>query len=265
MYASAGTSSDFAHGAAHIPYCYLIELRSKEHRFKLPKEQIEETGQEILNSVIALMEFVDNYRFPTSGEDELESQLRKNESVLESCSIIKSANNYIKKCESYNKNKYSFIQNNNAQHQGSYVNFSQVSMPRNAEDSSDADWSDSIDKRNDCNPKRRNHITIQSSTSEKETEPYKKHLEPLDFTYDLLTGKINYDRDELTAKSATFTSDTSDLRSESLTESENSYDAFNRFYKQQNNFHNTRRNLFKTGATYTAEHVERYIFFIPFI
>ncbi|XP_060804967.1 carboxypeptidase B-like [Amyelois transitella] len=60
MYGAAGTSNDWSYGAAHIPYCYLIELRSKEHKFRLPKEEIEETGNEILNCVKALMEFLDN-------------------------------------------------------------------------------------------------------------------------------------------------------------------------------------------------------------
>lgn len=60
MYGAAGTSNDFSYGEAGIPFCYLIELRSKKHKFKLPKEEIEETGNEILNCVKALMEFVDN-------------------------------------------------------------------------------------------------------------------------------------------------------------------------------------------------------------
>ncbi|CAH4035459.1 unnamed protein product [Pieris brassicae] len=59
MYGAAGTSNDWSYGAAGIPYCYLIELRSKKHKFKLPKEEIQETGKEILNCVMALMEFID--------------------------------------------------------------------------------------------------------------------------------------------------------------------------------------------------------------
>ncbi|VVC93997.1 unnamed protein product [Leptidea sinapis] len=59
MYSAAGTSNDWSYGEARIPYCYLIELRSRKHKFKLPKEEIEETGNEILNCVKALMEFVD--------------------------------------------------------------------------------------------------------------------------------------------------------------------------------------------------------------
>lgn len=59
MYRAAGTSNDWSHGAVGIPYCYLIELRSRKHKFMLPCEEIEETGNEILNCLIALMEFVD--------------------------------------------------------------------------------------------------------------------------------------------------------------------------------------------------------------
>ncbi|XP_059052557.1 carboxypeptidase A2-like [Achroia grisella] len=59
MYGAAGTSNDWSYGAVGIPYCYLIELRSKQHKFKLPNEEIKETANEILNCVKALMEFVD--------------------------------------------------------------------------------------------------------------------------------------------------------------------------------------------------------------
>ncbi|XP_023937150.2 carboxypeptidase B-like [Bicyclus anynana] len=59
MYGAAGTSNDWSYGVAGIPYCYLIELRSKKHKFMLPKDEIEETGNEILNCVKALMEFID--------------------------------------------------------------------------------------------------------------------------------------------------------------------------------------------------------------
>lgn len=62
MYPAAGTSNDWTHGAIGIPFCYLIELRSKKHKFRLPKEEIAETGAEILNCVVALMEFIDNYK-----------------------------------------------------------------------------------------------------------------------------------------------------------------------------------------------------------
>ncbi|XP_046969704.1 carboxypeptidase B-like, partial [Vanessa cardui] len=60
MYGAAGTSNDWSYGKAGIPYCYLIELTSKKHRFRLPKEEIEETGRAILNSVKALMDHIDN-------------------------------------------------------------------------------------------------------------------------------------------------------------------------------------------------------------
>ncbi|KAI8439569.1 hypothetical protein MSG28_013299 [Choristoneura fumiferana] len=56
MYGASGTSNDWSYGAAKIPFCYLLELRSKKHRFKVPQEEIEETGNEILKGVMALME-----------------------------------------------------------------------------------------------------------------------------------------------------------------------------------------------------------------
>ncbi|XP_062530636.1 uncharacterized protein LOC101735349 [Bombyx mori] len=60
MYGAAGTSNDWSYGELGIPYCYLIELRSKKHKFRLPKEEINETSNEIWNSIKALMEFVDD-------------------------------------------------------------------------------------------------------------------------------------------------------------------------------------------------------------
>ncbi|RVE47382.1 hypothetical protein evm_007981 [Chilo suppressalis] len=59
MYGASGTSNDFSYGVAGIPYCYLIELRSKQHKFKLPKEEIEETGEEIVKAIKAFVEFID--------------------------------------------------------------------------------------------------------------------------------------------------------------------------------------------------------------
>ncbi|XP_068618068.1 carboxypeptidase B-like [Battus philenor] len=61
MYGASGTSTDWSYGSAHIPFCYLIELRSKQYKFNLPKEEIQETCNEILNCVKALMKFVDNH------------------------------------------------------------------------------------------------------------------------------------------------------------------------------------------------------------
>ncbi|KPJ18702.1 Carboxypeptidase A1 [Papilio machaon] len=60
MYGASGTSTDWSYGAAKIPYCYLIELRSKEHKFELPKEEIKENCKEVLHCIYALMDFVDN-------------------------------------------------------------------------------------------------------------------------------------------------------------------------------------------------------------
>ncbi|KAM3965858.1 LOW QUALITY PROTEIN: carboxypeptidase B-like [Aphomia sociella] len=65
---AAGTSNDWSYGAAGIPYCYLIELRSKQHKFRLPKEEIAETGNEMFNCLKALMEFVDNRSLDKFGD-----------------------------------------------------------------------------------------------------------------------------------------------------------------------------------------------------
>lgn len=59
MYSAAGTSTDWSYGAAKIPFCYLIELCNKKHKFGLPKEEILITCKEILSAVKALVEFID--------------------------------------------------------------------------------------------------------------------------------------------------------------------------------------------------------------
>ncbi|XP_072945149.1 carboxypeptidase B-like isoform X2 [Epargyreus clarus] len=59
MYYACGTSIDWSYGTAHIPYTYLIELRSKEHKFLLPREEILDCCKEVLNGVKALAEYVD--------------------------------------------------------------------------------------------------------------------------------------------------------------------------------------------------------------
>lgn len=59
MYQACGTSIDWSYGTAHIPFSYLVELRSKQDRFLLPKCEILDCCKEALNGVIALMEFVD--------------------------------------------------------------------------------------------------------------------------------------------------------------------------------------------------------------
>lgn len=59
MYTAAGTSIDWSYGTARIPFSYLIELRSKEHRFLLPKQEILECCREALSGVLALAEFVE--------------------------------------------------------------------------------------------------------------------------------------------------------------------------------------------------------------
>nr|UQB56061.1 carboxypeptidase B isoform X4 [Bombyx mori] len=58
-YYACGTSTDWSYAIAKIPYSYMIELRSKKYRFKLPKDQIMETCKEILSAVKSLMEFID--------------------------------------------------------------------------------------------------------------------------------------------------------------------------------------------------------------
>lgn len=59
MYYASGTSTDWAYAVANIPFSYMIELRSKQHRFLLPKEEITSTAVEVLNGVKRLMDFVD--------------------------------------------------------------------------------------------------------------------------------------------------------------------------------------------------------------
>ncbi|XP_060804968.1 carboxypeptidase B-like [Amyelois transitella] len=59
MYYACGTSIDWSYGTAHIPFSYLVELRSKEYRFTLPKNEITDCCKEALNAVIALAEYVD--------------------------------------------------------------------------------------------------------------------------------------------------------------------------------------------------------------
>ncbi|KAI5642067.1 zinc carboxypeptidase domain-containing protein [Phthorimaea operculella] len=59
MYFASGTSIDWSYGTAKIPFSYLVELRSKEHRFFLPKEEIIDCCREALAGVIALAEFVE--------------------------------------------------------------------------------------------------------------------------------------------------------------------------------------------------------------
>ncbi|PZC76035.1 hypothetical protein B5X24_HaOG205237 [Helicoverpa armigera] len=59
MYYAAGTSIDWSYAVNNIPYSYMVELRSKTHRFLLPKEEIVSTATEVLNGVLRLMDFVD--------------------------------------------------------------------------------------------------------------------------------------------------------------------------------------------------------------
>lgn len=59
MYAAAGTSIDWSYGTARIPFSYLIELRSREHKFVLPRDEILDCCKEVFNGVRALADFVD--------------------------------------------------------------------------------------------------------------------------------------------------------------------------------------------------------------
>lgn len=59
MYYACGTSIDWSYGTARIPFSYLVELRSKQDRFCLPKEEIIDCCKEILSGVKALAQFVD--------------------------------------------------------------------------------------------------------------------------------------------------------------------------------------------------------------
>ncbi|GBP50449.1 Carboxypeptidase B [Eumeta japonica] len=58
-YHACGTSTDWSYAAAHIPFSYMIELRSRKYKFRLPKDQIMDTSLETWNGVKSLMEFVD--------------------------------------------------------------------------------------------------------------------------------------------------------------------------------------------------------------
>lgn len=59
MYYAPGTSIDWSYGVARIPFSYLIELRSRVHRFVLPKDEIAECCREALAGIFALCEFAD--------------------------------------------------------------------------------------------------------------------------------------------------------------------------------------------------------------
>ncbi|CAH0588965.1 unnamed protein product [Chrysodeixis includens] len=58
-YYACGTSIDWSYSIAKIPYSFMVELRSRKHKFRLPKEQIMDNCVEIWNAVIKLMEYVD--------------------------------------------------------------------------------------------------------------------------------------------------------------------------------------------------------------
>ncbi|XP_045488617.1 carboxypeptidase A4-like [Pieris rapae] len=59
MYYAAGNSIDWSYGVANIPYSYMVELRGKQYRFLLPREEIIPSAREAMSGVIRLMDFVD--------------------------------------------------------------------------------------------------------------------------------------------------------------------------------------------------------------
>ncbi|XP_073961547.1 carboxypeptidase B-like [Choristoneura fumiferana] len=69
MYSACGTSIDWSYGTARIPFSYLVELRSKEYRFLLPKEEITDCCKETLSGVMALADFVDKQKCTTCNVD----------------------------------------------------------------------------------------------------------------------------------------------------------------------------------------------------
>lgn len=60
-YYACGTSIDWSYAIAKIPYSYMLELRSRKHKFKLPRDQISETCIEMWSAVQNLMDYVDQH------------------------------------------------------------------------------------------------------------------------------------------------------------------------------------------------------------
>ncbi|XP_013189685.2 carboxypeptidase B-like [Amyelois transitella] len=61
-YYACGTATDWSYGIAKIPFSYMIELRSRKYKFKLPKDMIMDTCVEIWNAVKNLMDYVDRVK-----------------------------------------------------------------------------------------------------------------------------------------------------------------------------------------------------------
>ncbi|KAL4711484.1 hypothetical protein ACJJTC_000500 [Scirpophaga incertulas] len=59
-YFACGTSIDWSYSIAKIPFSYMIELRSRKHKFRLPKDQIIDTCIENWNAVSSLMDYIDS-------------------------------------------------------------------------------------------------------------------------------------------------------------------------------------------------------------
>lgn len=62
MYQASGTSIDWSYGVANILFSYLIELRSKEHKFLLPEKEILENCEEIMHGLMALVKYTETYQ-----------------------------------------------------------------------------------------------------------------------------------------------------------------------------------------------------------
>ncbi|XP_045122302.1 carboxypeptidase B-like [Portunus trituberculatus] len=65
LYLASGSSMDFAHGTAGIPYSYALELRDRgNYGFILPKEQIHPTAQETFLGIRAMTEAIFHKLYP---------------------------------------------------------------------------------------------------------------------------------------------------------------------------------------------------------
>ncbi|KAJ8712401.1 hypothetical protein PYW07_005243 [Mythimna separata] len=60
-YYACGTSIDWSYSIAKIPYSFMVELRSRRNKFRLPKDQIPDTCSEAWNAVQKLVDYVDKH------------------------------------------------------------------------------------------------------------------------------------------------------------------------------------------------------------
>lgn len=260
MYAAAGTSNDFAHGAACIPYCYLIELRSKKHKFKLPKEEIEDTGNEILHSVLALMEFVDSRPMLRQNkiDQKIDLLLQKNDSFTGNCSFVNTAKSHMKQCASYNKPNYSYLkQSDSLLKTQSFVRLTHFPGVRYdpVEESSDPEWPDYINNKDIS-------VLRKDNTLDKETDVYTKFngvitdsIDNIPLYYDSYTQKPDSLND------ASLETDSSVKQTDSLTDREDSFEIWDNFYDQKNCFQEKRQRLLETSSTFITSNVQWYVLF----